>query len=68
MRNTIMNHYNQESLHRVALDIKSIFETFEVGEFLNSTTDDTWEKLELNVRIKQIIINIGHYLIICISV
>ena len=43
MTESIKNRYNYESLYKVAMDIQSVYEAFQVDEFLKSTMDDTWD-------------------------
>ena len=54
MTESIKNRYNYESLYKVAMDIQSVYEAFQVDEFLKSTMDDTWDGLELKDRIIKI--------------
>ncbi len=54
--------YNFDSIHKLALDIKSVYNDFQVDEFMQSTIDDTWDNLELKNRILHISINLGKYL------
>ena len=62
MTESIKNRYNYESLYKVAVDIQSVYEAFQVDEFLKSTMDDTWDGLELKDRIIKISDNLGQYL------
>ena len=62
MTESIKNRYNYESLYKVAMDIQSVYEAFQVDEFLKSTMDDTWDGLELKDRIIKISDNLGQYL------
>lgn len=62
MPDLIKNRYNHESLRKVALDIKSVYNAFEVDEFLKSTMDESWDNLELKDRIYKISSNLGKYL------
>lgn len=62
MPDAIKNIYNYESLRNVALDIQSVYGSFEVDAFLKSTVDDTWESLELKDRIYRISTILGKYL------
>lgn len=62
MAEAIKNIYNYESLHKLAMDIKSAYSEFQADEFLQSVMDETWEKLEFKNRITQISVNLGKYL------
>lgn len=62
MADLIKNRYNYESIYKVAMDIKSVYETFQVDEFMKSTMDESWDSLELKERFKQISTNLGKYL------
>ncbi len=62
MPDLIKNRYNIESLRKVALDIKSVYNPFQVDEFLKATLDVMWDSLELKNRIMQISTNMGKYL------
>jgi 3-methyladenine DNA glycosylase AlkC len=54
--------FNYDSLREVALDIQSVYNLFEVDEFLNSIMDKTWNELELKDRVYKISVNLGKYL------
>lgn len=62
MPELLKNRYNYESIRKVAEDIHLVYNTFQVERFLDSTLDETWDKLELKARIYQISINLGKYL------
>jgi hypothetical protein len=62
MADLLKNMYNHESLLKLALDIQSVFNSFQVDEFLKSTMDETWADLELKARVRQISLNFGKYL------
>ena len=62
IEDAIKNLYNYESLRKVALDIQSVFNSFQVDEFLKSTMDETWDDLELKSRIYRISKILGKYL------
>lgn len=62
MTELIKNRYNYESIYKVAMDIKSVYEAFEVDGFLKSTIDDSWDRLEMKARIMKISNNLGKYL------
>lgn len=62
MSNLLKNMYNHESLRELALDIQSVYSSFQVEEFLQSTMDETWDGLELKARVRQISVNLGKYL------
>jgi len=54
--------FNRESLHEFALAIQSVYDPFQVNEFIKSTMDETWDDLELKARGRRISIHIGKYL------
>lgn len=62
MAELIKNRYNYESLHKVAMDIKSVYEAFQADKFLKSTINSTWNELELKDRLIRISDNLGKYL------
>ena len=62
MPDLLKNMYNRETLHKLALDIQSVYEPFQADDFLKSTMDETWEGLELKARMRQITLNLGKYL------
>jgi len=62
MSDLIKNIYNHESLHKLALDIQSVYNPFQVDEFLNSTMNKTWDDLELKDRVYHIGMTMGKYL------
>lgn len=46
MAEAIKNRYNCESLRKLALDIKSVYNGVQADEFLQATIDETWEERE----------------------
>jgi len=58
----LKNLLNQKLIHEVATDIKSVYNPFQVDEFLKSVMDETWDGLELKERIYKISANLGKYL------
>ena len=62
MPDLLKHMYNPESLLRLALEIKAVYEPFQVDAFLTSTLDETWDSLELKARGRQISTNLGKYL------
>ena len=62
MADSIKSIYNYELLHKVALDIQSVYSPFCVDDFLKSTMDETWVDLELKDRIYRISTVLGKYL------
>jgi len=62
MADLLKNMYNHESLHKLALDIKSVYSPFITDDFLKSTMDETWDDLELKARGRKISTNLGKYL------
>jgi len=51
MPDLLKNIYNHESLRELALDLQSVYNPFQVDEFLKSVMDETWDSLELKDRI-----------------
>ena len=62
MADSIKAIYNSNSLRKVALDIQSVYEPFQVENFLKATLDETWDELELKDRIYRISRMLGEYL------
>lgn len=62
MAGLIKDRFNHESLSRLALEMKAVYNEFPVDEFLNSTMDKTWDSLEFKQRVRQISTNLGKYL------
>jgi len=62
MPEPIKNSFNQESLHQFAVNIQAAYQSFEVDQFLKSTMDETWDKLELKERIHKICETLKKYL------
>lgn len=62
MPDAMKNMYNEESLCKLALDIKSVYSEFQAEEFLQSILNETWEELELKKRVARISISLGKYL------
>lgn len=62
MPDAMKNMYNEESLRKLALDIKSVYSEFQTEEFLQSILNETWEELELKKRVARISISLGKYL------
>ena len=62
MAELLKNMYNHESLTKLAIDIKSVYNPFPADDFLKSTMDKTWDELELKGRVRQISVNLGKYL------
>lgn len=55
-------YYNYDSLQRLALNIKAVYDSFQVEEFVSDIMDETWEDLELKERMRKITVNLGKYL------
>lgn len=53
---------NRNSLREGALVIKSVYDAFQVDEFIDSIMDETWHSLELKARGRQVTLNLGKYL------
>ena len=62
MADSIKSIYNHESLHKVAVDIQSVYNPFQIDDFLTSVIDETWDDLELKNRIYRISEILGKYL------
>lgn len=62
MPDLLKNIYNYDTLRELALDIQSVYDGFQVDEFLRSTMDETWNDLELKDRLIQIAVNLGKFL------
>ena len=58
----LKNFYNHELLQMIAMDIQSVYSSFQVDEFLKSTMDESWVNLELKDRIYKISENLGKFL------
>ena len=53
---------NRDSLRDFALTFQSVYSSFQVDEFIESTIDETWDDLELMARGRQICLNLGKFL------
>ena len=62
MPDLLKNRITYEALQEVALDIQTVYNPFEVDEFLASVFDETWGDLELKDRIYKIGSTLGIYL------
>ena len=62
MPELLKNMLNHKSLREFALAIQSVYDSFQVDEFIKSTMDETWDGLELKARGRKISINLGKYL------
>ena len=62
MAGLFKDRFNHESLYKLAIEIRAVYDAFPVEEFLNSTMDETWDSLELKQRVMQISTNLGKYL------
>ena len=56
------DRFNYESLHKLAVEIHSVYKEFAIDDFLKSTLDETWDCLEFKQRVMQIGVNLGKYL------
>lgn len=45
MAEAMKNIYNYELLHRLALDIASVYRDFQTDDFLRTTISETWDLL-----------------------
>jgi len=62
MPEPLKNQVSYELLSKVAVDIQSVYNPFQVDGFLKSTMDETWDNLELKDRIYKVSANLGKYL------
>ncbi|MCL2873911.1 MAG: DNA alkylation repair protein [Defluviitaleaceae bacterium] len=62
MPDLLKNMYNYESLHKLALNIKSVYDPFQADKFVESIMDETWDNLELKARGRQISLSLGKFL------
>lgn len=62
MAELLKSKYNYESVHGLALNIRAVYHSFQVDDFVNDIMDETWEGLGLKDRMRQIAINLGKYL------
>lgn len=62
MPDLLKNMYNHESLCELALNIQSVYGSFQNDKFLKSVMDETWDNLELKARVRKISVNLGKYL------
>ena len=54
--------FNYESLHQLASNIRAVYRSFRVDDFMGDVMDETWDKLELKARMRRIAVNLGRYL------
>ena len=62
MPDLLKNMFNHESLRELAVAVQSVYDPFQVDEFLRSVMDETWDDLELKARGRRISTNLGRYL------
>ena len=62
MPELLKNRYNYESLHELASNIKAVYHSFQVRDFVNDIMDENWDELELKARMRQITVNLGRHL------
>ncbi len=62
MSELMKNMYNHESVSDLAMAIQKVYKKFPVDDFLKSTMDETWDRLELKARMRKISTNLGIYL------
>jgi len=58
----LKNTLNQELIRKLSLDIQSIYNPFQVQDFIKSIMDENWDNLELKDRIYKIAVHLGTYL------
>ena len=56
------DRFNYGSLHKLALQIQTVYDEFPIEAFLKSTMDEMWDSLEFKQRVMQISVNLGKYL------
>lgn len=59
MADLFKDRYDSESLRRLALEIRAVYDGFPVREFLDSTLDAGWDSLEFKQRVMRISRNLG---------
>ena len=62
MADLLKDMYNHNTLHDLAQKLRSVYQPFEVNDFLESTMDETWDELALKARVRKITVNLGKYL------
>ncbi|BDF03281.1 DNA alkylation repair protein [[Clostridium] hylemonae] len=62
MPDLLKNVYNYNSLQKLAHTIQSAYPQFQADEFLQTTMDETWDKLELKARVRKISTSLAAYL------
>lgn len=55
-------YYNTNTLHDLASRIKDVYPVFQVDNFIGDVMDETWDRLALKARMRQITVNLGKYL------
>ena len=56
------DRFNYGSLHKLALQIQTVYDEFPIEAFVKSTMDEMWDSLEFKQRVMQISVNLGKYL------
>ncbi|MCL2864764.1 MAG: DNA alkylation repair protein [Lachnospiraceae bacterium] len=62
MADLLKDMYNQDTLGKLAKEIKVVYSSFQVTDFLASVMDETWESLELKARGHHICKSLRKYL------
>ena len=62
MADLLKDMFNEKSLTEIAQAVQSVYEPFQVNEFLSTTLDETWNQLELKERGRKICLSMGKYL------
>jgi len=62
MADQLKNMYNKEYLEKLAANISAVYSPFPGEKFVSSIMDETWDKLELKGRMRQITQNLGKFL------
>lgn len=62
MADLFKDRFHHQSLRKLAQEIQAVYNEFAVEDFLDSTMDTTWDRLEFKQRVVQISTNLGKYL------
>ena len=65
MAEPFKNMFNPDSLREFATAIRSVYDRFQVNEFMESVLDETWNDLELKARGRKISTSLGKHLPKC---
>ena len=62
MPELLKNMYSEELLRKLAMNFKAAYQPFQADDFLSDVMDETWDKLELKARMRQITVNLRRHL------